>query len=302
MNEITEHCEALSHITIPCSAQKEILNFLQCKGSHLQSISRLTFTDGDAIVKYCPKLQSLRLDGGLSLTYELAFGLKMGCPQLTELKVEYNFKRTTLSALMKLADRLMVLEIESCSYLPEAELIAVLQQCTLLRKLWVNRADGLTDDTLTALSAHCRQLRELFLHVYWYGNFTDIGVTALATGCTELRKLWLSQSSVTGQGLITLFTACRHLSDLTLIDCNCVTDAAWNALPALCPHLTNLTIQAFNATAFTPTGLLAVIAECRKLRKLSVYCQTWKESDKEVVWEGIRCRSCAPHKLIAIIA
>jgi len=116
----------------------------------------------------------------------------------------------------------------------------------------------LTDYALHAIAQHLPKLEMLNLGACT--RISDSGVVALATRCTALKVLSLSFTCVEDAAVSAVAMNCPLLEDLTLWDCDGVTDESIIALVERCPKINYLQLQ---GTSITCAALVALAAgEC----------------------------------------
>ena len=96
---------------------------------------------------------------------------------------------------------------------------AIVSSCPSLLELnlWL-AASAVTDDLVVQLAAGCSSLERVDL--FACTNITDKAVSALATSCSWLTHLNVSNSGVTGAGIVALRKGCPGLVELIVEGCD----------------------------------------------------------------------------------
>ena len=180
-----------------------------------------------ALMAYCTSLRSLTLTSG-SLTDSAVAAMVRVHAGLVELNFACQEKLTDV-ALCAIAKHLPKLELLDVSFL---------------------RSNGISDDGVIALAQKCTALKTLRLCGI---PVTDAALLAVAEHCPELQVLSLGD--------------CDHISDVSFLRSNGISDDGVIALAQKCTALKTLRLCAIPVT---DAALLAVAEHCPELRVLSV--------------------------------
>lgn len=140
------------------------------------------------ILRYCPKLASLRLGG---------------CNQ---------FSSSALCSVFPLVPRLRALDLEYCSTVDDNVLAVLGRHCTHLTRLQVAGCPLITDAGLSeqGLLNQCHNIRRLNLR--GCVQVTSAGILSLAHGAPHMREICFSGlTSISPEAIATLVVSCRRL-------------------------------------------------------------------------------------------
>jgi hypothetical protein len=165
-----------------------------------------------AAAALCPHLEvvSIAYCEQLTDTTLIAFG--QHCHNLRELNIrETDMTDTGLKAIAFGCPHLEIVDLDSCTQLTDAALIALGQHCHHLRDLDI-RHTHMTDAGLRAIAAGCPLLEKLSAKVCNVGP----AIEAIARGCPRLRVLISPEANVAAKARQALAECCPLLEKLDL--------------------------------------------------------------------------------------
>eukprot|EP00035_Acanthoeca_spectabilis_P031858 m.16048 g.16048 ORF g.16048 m.16048 type:complete len:414 (-) comp4999_c0_seq1:234-1475(-) len=212
---------------------------------------------------HCPRLGILVVDrqdagdGGL-------VAVAQGCAELRELScgepgmLDTRLDRvipptdTTLFALARSCTQLTTLRLAGCELKPgitDEGVAAVAEACPGLTEFCAEAAPNLGDQSLAALSTHCRHLTRLNVES---SGVTDVGVATVAAACPQLQIVRVGETSVTDTGVESLVSHCRQLEELWLGHCLGITDRSADLMLEQGPSLSRVVLE---AAAVSPAAI-----------------------------------------------
>ena len=209
-------------------------------------------TDEDLVplIRTCPLLETLDVDGSSKLTERILIELSSHCPKLTSVKLGgYH----TDAAHMLITDE---------------GIAALAAGCPKLDTLKVGACMELTDQGIFSLAQHCKSLTHFSLESN--DKITDVGMGALFESCTQLTTFEVTKlSNLTDEGMLALPLNCHKLSELRLHTIG-VTDAFLQALAKGCPKLTKLKLHGYTFKSNAYAILKKLLDCCPSLTDLSL--------------------------------
>lgn len=318
--------DGLRALSLTCSSLLTVVEFKQvdasdsnierlCKGCPglktlkliLKSSSSDDVTDESisSIVRYCPDIECLSLEGWKSITDASMVTLTAltclkemnlySCTHLTSAGVQslvssigahleviilsdmYNAPRE----ICNYCDSVLLRCIgENCSNLlrfsvttradptvTEASYIALVQGCPLLQDLSVFYKN-ITDSFLIQLAECCPDLQNLTCRS---NNYGDAGVVAVTNKCTKLKYLQLFRDGalkITDTSISSIAMNLKHLKGVHLLGTYSISDAGFCLLFESCPHLVAFSLT--SSTLITDRSLLALVRYCLGLKELKL--------------------------------
>ncbi|KAJ7299024.1 hypothetical protein O6H91_Y322300 [Diphasiastrum complanatum] len=256
--------------------------------AHLVLNDEVLFQLGDLHVP----LRKLVLAGCKGVTSASLLRLVRGCPDLEHLDLEgaHYLSDENMAELAFNIPHVSFLRLNYCSMLTDTSFFCVLQSCKQLRELhmestglgWVtaslsspiprvhihklqlawNKPVG--DSTLKLISKLCPFL--LSLDISHCLLVTDHGVAALCRGCLQLRELFLKGcKKVHSMGVSK--DEYTSLEDLEL-ESSGFTDAGLVAVSKSCPNLMSLGLE--GCVRVTDVGVKQVMEECKALKMMNL--------------------------------
>jgi hypothetical protein len=153
-----------------------------------------------------------------------------------------------------------------CNAVNDAWLQIIVQICPQLERLNVNFCKKITDTGLKDLASGCSQIQSLYLN--GCSKITDEGFQYIANKCYQLKKLNLWSCNITDKGLQALVNECHQLQELDLSWTN-ITYVGFKEI-AKCLNLKQLTLR--NCEQITDAWLLLLAIECQQLQELDLGC------------------------------
>jgi hypothetical protein len=151
-----------------------------------------------ALIKHCPKLESVNFGDFLQLTDASLIALAKHCQQLKNA----NFGR--------------------CHRLTDASVVALSECRPLLSSVDFSSCNQLTDASVVALAKHCPQLSSADFG--GCNQLTDVGVIALAKHCPQLSSADFGDcNQLTDASVLTLADLCPLLENANFLGCNRLT-------------------------------------------------------------------------------
>jgi hypothetical protein len=205
----------------------------------------------DLAMKCGPNLKHLSIDERAScvggMTNDLAFALAQHCQRLESLEV--SFERYSLPS----------------ERFTDVGFIALTESCRGLKRIALHNCDGVTDRSLYALAANCRELEEITLGGY-NENVTDGGMVVVFETCTQLQRLKLSSKllKVTDVSTAMLATNCHAITHIKLS--RAMSDASLASLAQGCPLLQEVDLH--RCSSISARGLAQLLAACPRLQQL----------------------------------
>jgi hypothetical protein len=165
-----------------------------------------------AVVAFCPLLESVDLSACDELTDATLIAIGQHCPNLRELNiVETDVTDEGLQAIAAGCPLLETLNASQCDVGPAIEDIA--RGCPNLRVLIVTGVE-VTAEAVQALAECCPRLEELGL--CRCEEIGDEEITTLVRGCLNLTKLSITRTAVTELGLCAIREHCTQLTRIAL--------------------------------------------------------------------------------------
>merc|ERR1712150_31568 len=124
----------------------------------------------------------------------------------------------------------------------ETALVTLAEHCKGLRRLDVEKGQGVTAHALTALARHCPGLESLNLNLCGR-SVCDVAVQALAQGCIGLQEVRMCYAGVTDSSLVALSEWCKALRELDISETWVSTDETIDRLIQRCSHLQLLIVS-----------------------------------------------------------
>jgi N-acetylglutamate synthase-like GNAT family acetyltransferase len=192
-----------------------------------------------AIAQHCTKLESLRLPMMRIVGDSSLIALSHGCRQLRTLDVSHCNRITSagLKLLARSCTQLEYVHLAQCQAVDDGGIVALAKHCKAnIRQLNLQQLSLLTDESLTALGAHCPSLTDL--DVSYCELLRSTGVQAVAEGCPQLTRLELSCChALSAQGIQAVAAHCAKLRHIGLRSVAWLEDAAVKGLLEGCPLL-----------------------------------------------------------------
>ncbi|KAF6258136.1 hypothetical protein COO60DRAFT_1460810 [Scenedesmus sp. NREL 46B-D3] len=139
--------------------------------------------------------------------------------------------------------------------------LALAAMCPALQQLSIDErascVGGMTNDLARALAVHCRQLSVLEVYFQRYS---------------------LPSELFTDDGLIALSERCKGLQQLTLHNCDRISDRSLYAVAANCPGLTAITLGGYNEHV-TDGGMTVLFDSCKQLTHVQLSSKLLKVTD-----------------------
>jgi hypothetical protein len=165
-----------------------------------------------AVVAFCPHLESVDLSACDELTDATLLAIGQHCSNLRELNiVETDVTDEGLRAIAEGCPLLETLNASQCDVGPAIEDIA--RGCPKLRVLIVTGVE-VTAEAVQALAECCPRLEELGL--CRCEEIGDEEITTLVRGCSNLRRLSITRTAVTELGLYAIREHCTQLTRIAL--------------------------------------------------------------------------------------
>lgn len=233
-----------------------------------------------AIAKGCRLLEKLDLlncpmigDNGFEAIAE-------NCPGLLTLNIEYCPKigNKSLEAIGRHCPNLQSLSISDCALVGDRGIISLVSSSTKLMKVKL-QAIKVTDNTLSAIGLHCKNLTELtFVNLQ---KVTEKGFQALgnASGMQKLKMLSVTSCrGLTNPGLESIGQGCPSVKLVSFRKCEFLSDKGLKAFTKVAISLESLQLEECNMISHL--GLIDALGSCSgKLKVLTlVKCTGIKES------------------------
>ncbi|CAD6252656.1 unnamed protein product [Miscanthus lutarioriparius] len=308
-------CREISDIGVKLLAKKcpELrsvdISYLKVTNESLRSVSTLEklediamvsclFIDDDGLqmLSMCNSLQSIDVSrchhvsslGLASLIDSQRFLRKINAAHSL-----HEIETCVLSKLSTIGETLTVLRLDGLEIFA-SNLQAIGSTCKNLVEIGLSKCNGVTDDGIVSLVAHCCDLRTI--DVTCCHLLTNGALAAIAENCRKIECLRLESCPfISEKGLEPIATLCSHLKEVDLTDCR-INDAALQHLAScsellilklgLCSSISDeglvyissncgklVELDLYRCSAITDDGLAAVASGCKKIRMLNLcYC------------------------------
>lgn len=170
-----------------------------------------------------------------------------------------------LSKLSTVKETLTVLRLDGLEVFASS-LLAIGDSCKNLVEIGLSKCNGVTDDGIFSLVAHCSFLRTIDLRCCHL--LTNDSLASIAENCRMIECLRLESCPfISEKGLERIATLCSHLKEIDLTDCH-VNDTALQHL-AKCSEL--LVLKLGLCFSISDKGLAYVSSNCGKIMELDLY-------------------------------
>lgn len=245
----------------------------------LEASTQACTVDTFKALKRCKNFQKLKVyeiseevlvkDDHIYLDDEMLEAIGKSCPNLTHLALIYDNVEITDSSvgvLGKGSPLLRTVEIDSCPFVGDDGVRALLENCSL-EQLHLGESK-ITDATLCRIAKYLPMIRSLKLE---HSDITDFGMIQLMEHCKYLEELSVG---VKEPGNITDITACimccysgPYLCSLEFNSC-AISDRGLSILANNSILLTSLCLK--SCTKITFDGLMSCLKHCQGLQLLDV--------------------------------
>eukprot|EP00899_Mesostigma_viride_P008359 jgi/Mesvir1/17524/Mv08778-RA.1 len=253
-----------------------------------------------AVAENCPSLRRLDIGAGdgcssRGITEASLSVLARRCTQLAYLRAPYAGQQLRSEPILAMAGhwgQLQHLNLSRSADMTDRAVQAIVRHCRALRELYLSWCYSVTDGGVAPLARHGPPgLRALKLSGT---QVTDASVVAIAAHCRQLRRFHLGYTGITAQSLLAVAQHCPALESLSVENCQFDMDDALAAIGRGCPHFQVLRAKRCRMLSdeaiirlvrergaqmqelclcesrVTDAGLEAVGGACARLRKLHV--------------------------------
>lgn len=263
---IVESCPHLEHIEFAGFEQVTtagVILFAQ-HVPHLKKLAlRGNWVREDLLIPLnCPKLTHLSLWGS-SMTDAGLSALVRGCPKLQSLELQgcYGMTSAGLQQVAARLNQLTMINFQVCEELTDAVVEEFAQNCPHLQQVTMHYCGEITDRSLLALAKYCKDLKKL--DVGKCEEITDEGIVAIAERCSQLTSINLEGCiKLTDGAFKAVISHCPSITQINLDNCH-VSDAVIIALSEAYPRL-----EYIWATKLGDQAIFALILNCPALKGL----------------------------------
>eukprot|EP00899_Mesostigma_viride_P011755 jgi/Mesvir1/20580/Mv14821-RA.1 len=236
----------------------------------------LPWADRDRWAVSWPRGKSHRISFGVLEVEEIA----RGCTGLKHLNVAscWGVSSYDLRVLARSLHELETLDVSNCK-IDDDGIMSIAESCPKLRQLSASNCPHVTDESLTSLAQHCRQLVAVDIAKT---RVTDAGVTVLVRSVGASLCSLVLPRRVTDASVSLIADHCPHLRTLVLQEGRRVTSASVKRIAAGCPRLERLDVPclAFDEVyegfgiplgeALSKEDISALVVGCPGLRRLNL--------------------------------
>ncbi|XP_066338546.1 F-box/LRR-repeat protein 3-like [Miscanthus floridulus] len=257
------------------------ISYLKVTNESLRSLSTLEklediamvsclFIDDDGLqmLSMCNSLQSIDISRCNHVSSLGLASLIDGQRFLQKINVGHSLheiETCVLSKLSTIGETLTVLRLDGLEIFA-SNLQAIGSTCKNLVEIGLSKCNGVTDDGIVSLVAHCCDLRTI--DVTCCHLLTNDALSAIAENCRKIECLRLESCPfISEKGLERIATLCSHLKEIDLTDCR-INDAALQHL-AICSEL--LILKLGLCSSISDGGLVYISSNCGKLVELDLY-------------------------------
>lgn len=196
----------------------------------------------------------------------------MASPNLQELTIDQceGIKGAGLAAVADCCPRLRSISLAGCRWLGGWVLARLGNGCTMLETLNLDFHSRMTDDDLRGCVRHSSSLTDVSLR--HCTGLSDPGVLAVARSGTRLRRLVLDRKEmpyrITDVACLALAQHCSSLTDLSLHNCEKITDSGVSWVAGACHSMTSLDLR--GCTKLSDMGMRAIAEGFPLLQRLRV--------------------------------
>ena len=183
-----------------------------------------------ALLRACLQLENLTWSGHCDLSEVAAQVTAPSVTCFTNTDKLSSLSGSVLRAIATLMPGLASMDIQYASNtLGDNDIDYLVRNCSNLKSIHWDKYPHVTNVSLTSAALHLRGLIEVYIS--HCPGISDSGVTALARTAENLHTLHLTAlATLTDAAIQTVGTLCRLLKDLTVRNCNLITDSAFNTL------------------------------------------------------------------------
>ncbi|XP_066929041.1 F-box/LRR-repeat protein 2-like [Clytia hemisphaerica] len=259
-----------------CAQVSKAWNLLALDGSNWQQVNLFEFQRDvrtnvvQSLSRRCGGfLKTLNLKGCQGIEDDALRTFAQNCKNIEELVLCDCNKITnkTCIYLSNFANKLVVLDFESCTQVDDLGLAKIGSGCSKLEHLNIAWCRKVSSAGLIAIAHGCPSLE--LLVASGCVSIRDEGLRVLAVHCGGLKKIVLQGcTNITDNGIKPLGDNCNALEFVNISECEALTDQTLKYIADGCHELK--TLEAARCSQFTDTGFSTLARGCHSMQRLDL--------------------------------